>query len=490
MKEEILRMEHVYVKHLGKYILKDFKLNVYKGEMIIVFGLPGSGISELGKVLSGEDEIEKGRILFEEEIIDMKHKFYPEKYGIHSVFNEDNLIPDLTISDNLFFGWQKNIFSFTVRKKKRDHLAKMVFEEFQIHMDLNQKAKHLTYFQQIIVKFIKAYVKGAKLLIVNDIMVSAYGKQRHELVRVLNKLRDDGISIIWMNQRIGFVKEMAERIIVLRNGCNVKTFYGSKYTMELLVKTATDTQVPEPVRLHGKGQKEPFLKLENVTAGRIRNLSLSIGKGSIVGIWANDSVYLKDIFQLLCGECQKESGQMWLDNKIYNPSDYYKAVKRGVEQIDCMLHEKHLLPEMSIVDNMMMKNYWMASGKSLFINQKRNRYKEFQYKELFGMGEGEKLKTLTEDQQRILILERCLESPGKLIAIIEPFSKMNYLTVVNINQIFQRILDEGKTLLIFSINYQDLREICEEVVLIGDGMLIDHVPREKMEDMSIEGFFD
>lgn len=310
MKVEILRMEHVYVERAGKYILGDFKLNIYKGEMVVLFGLPGSGLEELGMILSGEGEIEKGRILLDEEPVSLKHRFSPEKYGIYSVFNESNLIPELSVAENLFLGWQKNIFSFVVSRAKCERLAKGILTKFNLNIEVSKKARQLSYFEQIMIKFIKAYVKGAKLLIVNEIIESVYGRERLQVISILKKLQQDGIAILWLNQRIGFVREIADRIIVLRGGKNVKTFYGDDYSLELLVKVAADTRIPESVVLKGRGAAETLLELSDVSGAGICNLSMAVKRGSIVGIWANDSLYLQALTYLVCGEWQQTSGEM------------------------------------------------------------------------------------------------------------------------------------------------------------------------------------
>lgn len=488
MKEEILRMEHIYVKRRGKYVLSDFRLNVYKGELVVLFGFSGSGVHELGDVLSGGGEIERGRILIDEKEVQMKKHYYPEEYGIFVIHDKNNLLPDLTVAENLFFGGRKRLFSMVVSEKKQERLAEQILEKFQMQMDVHRKAKNLSYYEEMILKMIKAYVKGAKLIVINEIVELTYIRERAQMIRVINLLKQDGIAVVWVNQRIEYVQELADRVVVLRDGKNVKSYYGRNYSKDALIRTATDSRVREEEKRPVGNAGEQLLELRNITSEHLKDISFDIRKGQIAGIWANEPYALKDLRGIVSGEYLNYRGTMTLCEKEYHPRNYGEAVKLGVEYIDIMWYEKHCIPDMSIMDNLMLENYWLQKPVFAVMSRKWKKYRESKYRQRHPDWPRGKWRELTPDQQRLLLYERCLEQPGKLYFISEAFTKSNYQMTEEVIRIMQELLDKDKTLVLESMNFQDLGKVCEEIYLIKDGCLVKRVSKEEFESIDVGSY--
>ena len=159
MKQEVLRLEHVYKNIQGYKVLDDFKLNIFKGEIVSLVGLSRCGKTELGEILGSNYKFDKGRVLFDERPYQIDRKIPTEKIGIFSLYNHDILVPQLSVAENIFIMWKNNYNFTTFNKKKIINQTKLLLDEFGLKIKAEKKAEELSTAEKQAVKLIKAYVK-------------------------------------------------------------------------------------------------------------------------------------------------------------------------------------------------------------------------------------------------------------------------------------------------------------------------------------------
>ena len=199
MKQEVLRLEHVYKDVQGYKVLDDFKLNIYKGEIVSLVGLSGCGKTELGEILGSNYSFDKGRVLFDEKPYKVDRKIPTERLGIFSLYSHDILVPQLSVAENIFIIWKGNYSYLTFSKKSIIGQTKLLLKEFGLNIKADIKAEELSIANQQAVKLIKAYAKQAKLIIANDIANSYTRDEMIMIKSILQKLKERGISTLWMS---------------------------------------------------------------------------------------------------------------------------------------------------------------------------------------------------------------------------------------------------------------------------------------------------
>lgn len=488
MKVEILRMENVSLIKNGKYLLKDLSINIFQGEVVVAFGYSGSGIHEIGDILSGKTEIMSGVIRINENIIIKKKQFYPEQNGVFIIQNTNNLVPDLTIAENLFFGGNKFIFSVIVADKTQREQAVRVLKNFGINIDVRKKAKNLLYHEEMLIKMVKAYIKGAKLIIINDIVENAYLKNWDQFVNIIQILKKDGTAVLWLTQRPDYIQNLADRLIVLRNGRKVKTFFKNSYSLDKLMSIAADSQIENFINRSTEKSGECVLSIKQLSCKHLTDLSLSIRKRQITGIWANEPLALEDIHKVLCGEMESYSGEIMLSGKKYSPKSYAEAIKSGVNYFNQMWYERHCLFNMNVIDNLMLQNYWLQKPMMAFISPKWIKYMKAKWKQRHPEWSLDRWEDLSIDQQRILLFEKYLEQPGKVYLITEAFSRISYNLTSEITEILYKLIEKDKALVLLSMNYQDLSRVCEKIYIIKDGELKRELQYTDFKSIDISDF--
>lgn len=226
---------------MGNLILNQFSLEILSGEIINLIGLEGSGKEELYAILSGKEFIDSGDVWFNGKQYKIGKESLPVERvnGIFLIGNYDLIIPDLTVAENIYIIEKINYFQFSVSKKKMEQQTKKIFDQFNVKIDPRKKAKNLTPYERCILRFTRAYVKRAKLIVVDDILDDYSLDKIHQILEILNLFKKEGISILWINNYPDSITEAADKIVVIRNGKNGMLFYKEDYEKEKIKRSLT-----------------------------------------------------------------------------------------------------------------------------------------------------------------------------------------------------------------------------------------------------------
>ena len=466
MKNEVLRMEHIYVKQRDKFVLSDFKLNIYEDEFVVLYGYSSSGINELAEVLLGKRELHSGRVLVDGREIYEKQGFLSEKQGIFWVQYNQNLIPDLTVAENLFLGEKKNWLDVPVSRRMQEQLAREILEQFGMKINVRQKAKTLNYHEEEMVRLIKAYVKGAKLIIVNASMEMLYMGREVKIIDVIRKLREDGIGILWLTQRMDIVPELANRIVVMRDGKNVRNIFKENYSETELMQVASARMMKEVSQPYTLQAGAPVFVMENIRTSLLDNVSLKLCERQVLGVYSLDADALDDFRKVIMGQNQDYTGRMVLQGNRYAPTNYEQAVKSGINLTDIMWHDKHILPEMTVMDNLLMEQYWTQNPMFGLRNRTWEHFVENRLRMRHPEWPMKRWRELTNEQQWQLLLEKCLYQTEKVHVIVEPLIRYSYGMLQTSKSIFEELKQLDKAVIIMSSNLLDLEKVCDDIVFI------------------------
>ena len=485
MKKEVLRMEHVTVRYAGRNVLEDFHLNIYEGEFLFVYGFPDSGIRELGSVLRGSRAAQSGRFYVGGKEIPNSALSNPGSFGIYFVQNENNLVDDFTVAENLFFGGKKSFFGITVPKKRQMLMARRLLEQFGLETYLNpaQRAGGLHYFGQILLKLVMAYARGAKLVVVDGIVgLDVQEADNRLLERALRILLEDGVAVLWMNQRMDDARRMADRILVMQKGRNVRTVYkgyeaaldtlvfdlanqGGRFTDERYESSRITTREDGENKTTGT-EPEVLFEQERLSSSRLLDLSLQIRKGEVVSICSLNSHLMQNWRNIVSGMEEVFWGGMRLEGKAYRPKSYTECMERGVCVLDLMWFERYSVPDMSIEDNMMMGMYWRQRGLHGLLRKSEREYARTLYRMGHPGWPADRWRSLSADQQKILLLERLCLEPHKLVIITEPFFQLHNTLLERFHELIRQIRDSNGAVVLMAAVDQDVRQISDRVLYL------------------------
>ena len=311
--EYVLQLEHIRKEYPGVVALKDVTLELKKGEILALIGENGAGKSTLIKCCSGAVIPTSGKIIVNgKEFTSMTPQLAAEN-GIAIIYQEFNNVKELSAAENLFLGRpiRKGV---VVDKKAMEREAAKAFEQLQIKIDPKALMKNLTVGYQQMVEIAKAIQQDAKILIMDEPSAPLTSAEVESMFRVVEKLRKEGISIVYISHRLEEIYRLSDRILVLRDGEYVKTLITKDSEVQELIKLMVGRELTEtyPPRENCVDNNEVVLELKNVTGNGDNNISLKIHKGEIVGLGGLVGAGRTELAQVIFGAAQKTSGQIVL----------------------------------------------------------------------------------------------------------------------------------------------------------------------------------
>lgn len=465
MKQEVLRMEHICVRDVGAHSLRHFHLNLFHGELMAVFDFSVNGADDLARVLRGGLELERGRILLDGVEMDQQRLRQGERYGLFIVGNTGNLHPDWSVAEQLFFG-NRPLLSRVVPPRIQLQQSKKLLEHFHISMDPRQKCRNLPLYQDLLLCLLRAYLKQARVVVLNDLPELIYLKGGEEVLQLIDRMKRQGIAFLWVNHRMKGIRSLVDGVIVVHGGKNIRTIYHQSWSVGELIRMAEGGSRPPPDRLPHDAADRPVFCFQHVCTEDLRDLSMEIPERRIVGVWANEPSVLHQFRAVLCGEETKYQGEMTLCGVPYRPTCYEQAVKRGVQYVDFMHRERHAVDSMSVADNLLLQQYWLQNRWFQPVSEGWKRSLEHNLTRKYGVDRFGSWGSLTAEQQILLLCQRCLLQPGRLYVLTEPLAGLNGEMMQAVGSVLDAMLEHGKTVLLMSMNLSELSQLCDEIQLI------------------------
>jgi ABC-type sugar transport system ATPase subunit len=496
MRQEVLRLEHVYKNVQGYKILDDFKLNIYKGEIVSLVGLSGCGKTELGEILGSNYNFDKGRVLFDERPYQINKKIPTEKLGIFSLYNHDILVPQLSVAENIFIIWKSNYtymtFSQRFSRKVIRNQTKLLLEEFGLNIRADINCEELSIADQQAVKLVKAYAKQAKLIIANDIANSYTRDEMKMITGILQKLKESGISSLWMSNDPDEVTKISDRIVVMREGKNIKTLYPDEYNREYIMNLLVGRDFSKTRERRCYVQDTVALSLQDIHTKHLHGLNLNVHNGEIVGVLDIENKAKKDLEKLITGQKPMIRGSMYLKDCKYEPKNPQHTLKRGVGYIQGDFLEDSIFPQMSILNNIILPVIKKTSRFKLLVNTKIERFVKKECLNIIKASKSEVNNSpsavdLTIKQQ--IVYNRWLLFNPKVLLCVEPFARADVLLKLEITSIYEELAKNEIGMLLLSVNLKDLILICDRIIILKNGECAYEVEKRDFKTFNADKIF-
>ncbi|MEF9999248.1 MAG: sugar ABC transporter ATP-binding protein, partial [Lachnospiraceae bacterium] len=421
--EYVLQLQHIRKEYPGVVALKDVTLELKKGEILALIGENGAGKSTLIKCCSGAVVPTSGKIIVnEKEFTSMTPQLAAEN-GIAIIYQEFNNVRELSAAENLFLGRpiKKGII---VDKKAMEREAAKAFEQLRIKIDPKTLMKNLTVGYQQMVEIAKAIQQDAKILIMDEPSAPLTSSEVESMFRVVERLRGEGISIIYISHRLEEIYRLSDRILVLRDGAYVKTLITKESQVQELIKLMVGRELTEtyPPRGDCIDMDDVVLELKDVTGNGDKNMNLKIHKGEIVGLGGLVGAGRTELAELIFGAVPKQSGQVIFRGKEVNPKSPREAIDSGIALVPEDRKRHGAMLGISIKDNINMPIYEKTSHFSV-INAKLEMETARKYEKSMAIKTPtlhQLVRNLSGGNQQKVILARWLAAESELIIFDEP----------------------------------------------------------------------
>lgn len=461
MKREILRIENITTIEKGIRTLNDFFLNLYQGELLGVFVNSAVEKKHLIDLIYGNAEVERGRICFENKPVSYEDYAGMGMSGISLIQSTSKLIDDLTVADNIFVIRDRS-GRYMIDRKVIFEQTRRVLEELELEIDPGKLVYKLSDFEKAAVEIAKAYGLGAKIIILKDLSSYMSDSELGMLTRVINKLKDSGISFIMIDSITDILKQFSDRMLVMKNGRNVWTLKNEQIDSQILKRYF---YAPKHEISNSRAAKPATaLKFENVSAGRLEPLSFEVHSGELLSILDHDGSCIDEIIKILNGKNNSYKGRIFVGDRLFRAHGPWEAVKRDVAFIVENPVETMLFKDITAIDNLCF-----ASGNKISTFWMSHKYRKCCMKDYEGFFSKGALNLRTDalsvyDQQKLVYLKWHLYNP-KVLVCTRPFSSIDVELREITSKMMELLMEKGIGILVLASNYSEINSTGTKILL-------------------------
>jgi ribose transport system ATP-binding protein len=418
----LLAMEGIEKSFPGVHALKGVRLDLHRGEVLAVVGENGAGKSTLIKVLAGVHAPDAGAITIDGAPQRFANPLEAQQAGIAVIYQEFNLIPGLTVQENILLGHEKTRFGFFSPNEERQ-TTEALFARMRIRIDPSAVCATLSVAQQQLVEIAKALSLGARILVMDEPSAALTNQEVDTLFAIIRDLQAQGIGIIYISHRLDEIFAIADRVTVLRDGSYIDTRPVAGVTrdtlIEMMVGRSIDNEFPKVS--HPVGD----VRLEVRGLARTLNepgVSFVVRRGEIVGLTGLVGAGRTELARLVFGADPAAKGEILLDGRPLRIRSPLDAIRQGI----CLLTEDRkaqgLVLGLSSRENFALPNlgHWSRRG---FIAGKEERARFSDYIASINIKlshQDQLVRNLSGGNQQKVLLARWLESNSDVIIFDEP----------------------------------------------------------------------
>lgn len=453
--------------------LQGASLSIATGEVHGLVGENGAGKSTLIKILSGVLKPDSGTLWVKGEQVVLDSPQAARALGIGTVFQELTLMPWMTVAENLLLRREPRGFARLLRRRDfaprtEETLAGLGVE----YIDPLELVSNLTLGQRQIVEIARTVIRDPDILFMDEPTSSLAGQEVEWLFGLLDKLRGEGKSIIFTSHRWKEVESIADRLTVFRDGSDVGTHTKIKEAEAITLMTGRemDTVYPDLAPLDNE---EPVLEVSDLSGAKIRDVSLTLHKGEILGVGGLEGQGQRDLFLTLFGAGEFSGGEILVNGKpekIRGPSDAIRS-GLGIALVPEDRKSEGLLLPMSVRDNLTLPilNDFSVGGVINGGSERRTVKRMVDRLQIRIRSVDQAVSTLSGGNQQKVLVGRWLLADSRILLFYDVTRGVDVATKHDIYELMLNLISEGRSILFYSSDTEEVANLSHRVLVMRDG---------------------
>lgn len=488
MSDNILELKHITKLYPGVVALNDVSLEVRRGEILALVGENGAGKSTLIKTCSGAITPTQGEIVINGKSFTGMTPQTSEQNGIGVIYQEFNLVGDLSVAENIFLG-RAIRKGMVIDLKAMERESKKILDSLNIKINPKTLVKTLSVGYQQMVEIAKAVSQNAKLLIMDEPSAPLTSAEVEAMFAIVDKLKAGGVSIIYISHRLDEIFRLADRITILRDGQYVTTLNTDETNKDELVKYMVGRQLTEvyPKRDEICVKDEVIFEAVNVSGNGDKNISFKIHRGEVLGLGGLVGAGRTEFAELMFGMRQKTAGKFIFKGKEISPKTPKDAIELGIGLVPEDRKKEGALLGMSIRCNINMPIYQRIS-KGTVINEKKEEEIAQTYRKEISIKTptlDQLVKNLSGGNQQKVILAKWLAADSELLIFDEPTRGIDVGAKQEIYKLMIELVAQGKVIIMISSDMPELIGMSDRIIVMHKGEIKGSLTRNDFSQETI-----
>jgi ribose transport system ATP-binding protein len=468
----ILRLKNISKEFPGVVALNRISLEIAKGEVHVLLGENGAGKSTLVKILSGAYKKDVGQIFIEGNNIEIKNPKHSQELGIGVIYQELNLIPHLTVAENIFLGREYTFLSGILNNRQISIAAQNIFSELNVEIDSNILTSELGIAEQQIVEIARALSLDSKLLIMDEPTSALTENEVDKLFNTIKKLQKNGVSIIYISHYLDEIFRIGDRVTVLRDGNLIATQNVADTDKNELIKLMVNRELKDQYPRVDKTFDEELLKVENLTiTGSLENISFNLIAGEIIGIYGLLGSGRTELARAIFGLDSLDVGRIIIRSEEVNLNSPQKAIKKGIGFLSEDRKREGLILDHSVANNICLASLSKITQfgfvKSTEENEITNKFiSELNIKTT---GHNQPVRNLSGGNQQKVVLGKWLSSKVEIYIFDEPTRGIDVGAKREIYELMNKLTQEGCGIIMISSDLPEIIGMSDRIIVMCNG---------------------
>ena len=467
--------------------LDSVSLALAPGEVHALVGENGAGKSTLVKILAGIHQPESGTILLDGEPIQITGPARARALGIAVVHQEPRLFPDLTVAENVFIGHAPAGRLGTIDWRSTRRSAQALFEQLGVQFDVGAPVRGLSMADQQLIEIAKSLSVEARVLVLDEPTASLSAHEVERLFAIVRRLRDRGVSILFVSHRLDEVFELCDRATVFRDGKHVISTETSALTTADLIRH----MVGRAVTLFPKVETpvgDVLLEVEHLTrAGAFRDVSFSVRAGEIVGFAGLVGAGRTEVARVLFGVDTRDAGEVRLGGVPVVHRSPSEAMNDGIAYLPDDRHQEGLVLDFSIAQNVTLPILPRLFPRLLVRAATERRVAE-EYTAQFNVrmtGVDQLVGALSGGNQQKVVLAKWLASKPRVLILDEPTRGIDIGAKVEVHRIIGELAASGLAIILISSDLPEVLAMSDRILVLHEGRLTAEITRAEATEEGV-----
>ncbi len=489
MSINVVELSNITKSFSGVEVLHNVDLTLMKGEVLGLIGENGAGKSTLMKILSGIYQADSGNISINDNLIKIKNPRSARKYGISLVPQEFNLCNKLSVVENIFLG-SEIIKNKVLEESKMRKISKDILSALSINFSVNSQIEDLSAAEKQFVEIAKSIVFDSKILVMDEPTTMLTTKEIENLFFLINKLKNDGMSIIYISHKLDEIKNICNRVIILRDGSLVFDSPVSDITIKDMASKMVGREFNKVFPQKNKVSTKHFFEVRNISSNnnKFTNISFNVFKGEIFGIAGLVGSGRTEIAEAIMG-IRKFRGDIFIDGKklsIKKPAD---SLQEGLSYLSEDRQASGIITAFNLCENATLSSLKKYSDNIIQkINTETEQSVSESYKYKFSIKAASVYQTLDNlsggNQQKVL-LAKSLDSSPSILIVDEPTRGVDISAKQDIYKFLNELSISGISIILISSELEEILGMCNRTLVLKEGISMGILEESEMSEESI-----
>ncbi|MDW2798710.1 sugar ABC transporter ATP-binding protein [Clostridium boliviensis] len=478
----VLKLESIVKTFPGVKALDGVHLDVYEGEVHALCGENGAGKSTLMKIIAGAQPYTSGAMYLNGEKVVFHSARDAQKSGIAMIYQEFNMVPELSVAENMYLG---RLPVNSLRKVDWDKLYKEAQDNLN-HLGLKfsskTRVKDLSVAEAQMTEIAKCLTIGARIIIMDEPTAALAEEEIKILFQIIEELKKKGFAIIYISHRMDEIFRISDRLTVFRDGKFVAAKEIGETDYDDVVSMMVGRSVSNLYPARDYKQQEIVLEAKNIKDRKVHNVSLQLHRGEILGITGLLGAGTTELSKILYGAIPMESGELWIHGERKDCSAPIKALKNGIGFVSDDRKQEGLVLIRSIRENISMSSLKKLT-KGIHLNTRLETERvnhQVQALNIRISSTKQLAGKLSGGNQQKIVFAKVLEADSDILILNEPTRGVDVGAKAEIYSIMDQLTKNGKSILMVSTDLPELIGISDRVIVMREGRMVLEISGDDM----------